>query len=213
MKQDLLTRWCELCKRIGVHSTPEPAFDDLVQRYAEPHRAYHTLVHIQDGLWHFDLTRTLAEHVDEVELALWCHDVIYDPHAADNEEQSAAWARSLLKESDVSVDVIERIHALILVTQHQAIPHWPDAALLVDIDLSIFGRSSEAFDRYEAAIRQEYHSVPEQTYCEARIKVLESFLARAAIYQTAWYCKHYEAPGRQNVARTIERLRTASSLF
>lgn len=206
---NLLARWGDLWQRLGAHSAPEPIFDELVRRYREPQRAYHTLDHIRDCLFQLDQVRDLAEHADEIEVALWCHDVIYDPHVADNELRSAAWAEKILREGDVSADVTARVQSLILATQHHTPPQRLDATLIVDIDLSSLGHTAAEFDRYHAAIRQEYRWVPEAPYCEARAKVLESFLARPAIYQTAWFHDRYEAQARQNLARAIRNLRDA----
>ena len=175
--------------------------------YRQPYRTYHTLDHIRDCLAQFDLVRHLARCPDEVELALWCHDVIYDPHAADNEAQSAAWTARILRQATVADDVVARVTALILATQHHTLPDDPDAALVVDIDLSILGQSVVEFDRYEAAIRQEYHWVPETAYREARLRVLESFLTRPSIYQTATFRERYEALAQVNLARSIRHLR------
>jgi len=209
MINELLRRWRDLWQRLDAQSAPKPIFDELVHRYREPHRAYHTLAHIQDCLLQLDQMRDLAKHADEIEMALWCHDVIYDPHAADNELQSSAWARNFTTEADIATDVVARVQALILATQHHTLPIWPDAVLMVDIDLSILGRSPAEFDHYDAAIRKEYQWVPETTYRKARTKVLESFLARPAIYQTAWLHERYEAQARENLMRVIRILREA----
>ena len=149
----------------------------------------------------------VSKFPDEVELALWCHDVIYDPHAADNEAQSAAWTARILRQATVADDVVARVTALILATQHHTLPDDPDAALVVDIDLSILGQPVVEFDRYEAAIRQEYHWVPETAYREARLRVLESFLTRPSIYQTATFRERYDALAQVNLARSIRHLR------
>lgn len=97
--------------------------------------------------------------------------------------------------------------ALILATQHHTLPDVPGAALVVDIDLSILGRPAAEFDRYEAAIRQEYEWVPEPAYRQARLRILDGFVARPAIYQTAFFQERYEAQARLNLARSIQRLR------
>lgn len=211
MITDLQARWRDLWQRLGARSAAEPIFDELIRRYREPHRAYHTLDHIQDCLRQFDQVRDLAEHADEIELAVWCHDIIYDPHADDNELRSAAWADRILIEGSVPADVSARVRDLILATQHRTASTWPDAILLVDIDLASLGYAPEEFDRNNAAIRREYGWVPEAAYREARAKILESFRARSAIYQTAWFHDRYEAPARQNLARAIRRLRQAES--
>ena len=72
------------------------AFDDLAARYAEPHRHYHTLDHIRAVLEIVDRIGATARNPAALELAVWFHDVVYDTHAGDNEEQSAAHARSVL---------------------------------------------------------------------------------------------------------------------
>jgi predicted metal-dependent HD superfamily phosphohydrolase len=201
--KNLLARWCALWRRLGARSTPEPIYGEIVRCYGEPHRAYHTLDHIQECLLQFDQVHDLAERADEVELALWCHDVIYDPRAADNELRSANWVGEILKGSGVATEVIARIQDLILATRHDIPPDQPDAALLVDIDLSILGRAAAEFDRYDAAIRREYQWVPTATYRDARAKVLESFLARSAIYLTPRFYNRYETQARKNLARAI----------
>jgi len=204
----MLQRWTNLWQRLSGCASPGPIFEELVQAYQQPHRAYHTLDHIHDCLTQFDLVRHLTQIPDEVEFALWCHDVIYNPHAADNEAQSAAWAMRVLREADVADEVIARMTALILATQHYTLSNDPDAALVVDIDLSILGQPVIEFDRYEAAIRQEYEWVPEVAYRQARLRILEGFAARSAIYQTAFFQARYEAQARLNLARSIHYLQT-----
>ena len=203
-------RWRDLWQRLGAHSLPELIFNELVQFYRQSHRAYHTLDHIQDCLVQFDQAPHLAERENEVEMALWCHDVIYDPRAADNEAQSAAWAAQVLQRGGIAPEVIAYVQALIMVTQHQTQVAYPDAALVADIDLSILGRPVAEFDQYEAAIRQEYQWVPDSAYREARIKVLESFLARSSVFQTQTFRDRYEVSARDNLTRSIRRLHTTA---
>lgn len=207
----MLPRWSDLWHRLDARSSPASVFDELTQAYHQPHRAYHSLDHIRDCLAQFDLVRHLAQFLDEVEFALWCHDVIYDPHAADNEAQSAAWATRILREAAVANEVIVRVTTLILATQHHMLPDDPDAALVADIDLSILGRPVVEFDRYEAAIRQEYEWVPEAAYRQARLRILEGFAAQPAIYQTAFFQARYEAQARSNLARSIQHLQAGET--
>lgn len=201
-----LRRWQSLWHRIGGQSEAEVHFAELKERYSEPHRAYHTLDHIRDCLAQFDLGRHQAARPDEVEFALWLHDVIYDPHASDNEEKSAQWAVGILQQGGVSVAVITRVAELIRATRHTNIPDDIDAQLVVDIDLSILGRPPDVFATYEDQIRYEYNWVPEEVYRQERVRVLETFLARAAIYQTSFFKARYEVQARRNLKQSILRL-------
>jgi predicted metal-dependent HD superfamily phosphohydrolase len=200
-------RWSDLWQKLGLKSNPQPAFDHLVQAYAEPQRAYHTLEHIRDCLAQFDQVSMLAERPVEVETALWLHDVVYDPRASDNEERSAGWAENVLGRHGAPAVVIERICDLILATKHRAAPAGGDTTLLADIDLSILGRDVKTFERYERQIRQEYRFVPEQAFRQGRAKILETFLEREFIYQVFFFRERYEARARENLSGSISRLR------
>ncbi len=151
-----------------------------------------------DCLQQFDCVCDQALAPIELELALWYHDAIYDPQARDNEAQSAAWARRDLHAARVAHSSIEAIDELIMATQHDGETLSPDAALLVDIDLSILGRSPAEFDQYDQAIRREYSWVPEDQYRAGLGAVLERFLARPAIYSTTWFRARYEKAARRN---------------
>jgi predicted metal-dependent HD superfamily phosphohydrolase len=131
--------------------------------------------------------RSLCHNSTEVEIALWFHDAVYDPHQHDNEVLSARWAVQIAQEIGVSTEVCERMRSLILATQHDTIPQTPDAQILVDIDLAILGASEARFDLYEKQVRQEYHWVPEEQFCKARRQILDRFLARPFIYSTIYF--------------------------
>jgi len=56
-------------------------WQDIVTRYGEPQRAYHTLNHIEQLLVQFE---NIKHHLSEphiIALALYYHDAIYDQHA------------------------------------------------------------------------------------------------------------------------------------
>src|SRR5689334_15382646 len=59
---------------------------DLLARWREPHRHYHTDEHLAFMLEIIDRHADLADDADAVRLAAWFHDAVYDPRAADNEE-------------------------------------------------------------------------------------------------------------------------------
>src|SRR3954466_10191577 len=155
----LLDGFTALCARLELHGDVEGALADIGVMYQSAPRAYHNLDHIKDCLRHLDAARTVADRPDEVEMAIWLHDCVYDPKRPDNESRSAEVAENLLRGLDAAESVIARIAQLILDTAHATEPQTADGELIVDIDLSILGAEPGVFDAYESAIRMEYAHV------------------------------------------------------
>ena len=172
-----------------------------MQRYAEPHRAYHTLQHLEECFALFD--ETSAAHAGEVLLALWFHDAIYDPKADDNEAASARWGAEVLAAAGAEPEVVERFRGLVLTTRHDAQPSSTDAALLADIDLAILGAAPARFAEYEEQVRREYAHVPGFLFRRERARILQRFLARPAIYSTPYFRQRFETQARANIERTL----------
>ena len=202
--QDLLARsWQRCTSALAPRTITRSVFDQLLARYSEPHRKYHTLQHLTECLTHFEATRHLAENPGEVEIALWFHDGIYDTQRHDNERKSADWARSVLEGHGAAPAAVQRVDELIMATCHSALPVAPDAQLLVDIDLSILGAPPPRFAEYEAQIRQEYAFVPEEVFRSKRAEILRAFLARPALYSTPHFQAALEARARDNLRAAI----------
>lgn len=203
---DLAGRWARLWQTLSAREIPFDAFDELVRAYSAPERAYHNLAHVQDCLALFEQGRALALNPAAVELALWFHDVVYDPRRSDNEAASAARVQAVLEDAQLSPPIVEKVRQLILATQHTASLQDRDAQIVADIDLAILGRPAEIFWRYEANIRHEYASVPGNLYCNKRIAVLSGFLQRPHIYALALYRNPFEPQARLNLLNAIAQL-------
>lgn len=199
-------RWLNLWDRLGAEGSGHSIFAHLSAAYAEPGRAYHTAEHISDCLAQLDAARDTARRADEVEAALWFHDVVYLPGGPDNEDRSAGLAEASLMACEVAQDVAQRIGRLILATRHLTLSDDPDTQLVCDIDLSILGREPAVFDEFERRIRREYDWVPEAVYRTSRSEILSGFLRRGSIYQTDRFRKRYEAPARANLERLVDTL-------
>src|SRR5258707_14163475 len=88
----LLDRWIRFWTAAKAKGDPAAPWELLASRYSEPHRAYHTLRHIEHCLDEFEAVRQEARDPVAVEMALWYHDAVYDTRRRDNEELSAILA-------------------------------------------------------------------------------------------------------------------------
>ena len=177
----------------------------LLEAYRQPGRHYHNLHHIAECLRELEPVRPQCEDPLAVTAALLFHDYVYDPTKLDNEERSAGAAWTILFMAGWHQPFLEKVKALILATEHKVPPATNDAALVVDIDLSILGKPQEEFDAYEAAIRREYAHVPDAAFAAGRAKVLKTFLERPSVYATPTFRERYEQAARDNLARAVAR--------
>jgi predicted metal-dependent HD superfamily phosphohydrolase len=200
-----LARWQSMWQQLGGRDSRE-LFDRLVACYAEPHRKYHTMRHLEECFALLEKVNSRAERVGEIELALWFHDAIYNTRKHDNEKLSAEWARDSALAGGLSTEQADRVFELVLTTRHNAVPAGKDAQILVDIDLGILGADMARFDEYEVQVREEYSWVPGFLYRRERRKILEQFASRPTIYNTEYFRAEYEARARENIARSLARL-------
>lgn len=195
--------WIDAWRELGVAAPDEALLAELLAHYSAPHRAYHTLQHLDECLAGLARERSHAERPAEIALALWFHDAIYDVHRHDNEERSADWAQQALRAAGVAEDAARRVHALVMATRHDAQPEGTDAQLLVDIDLSILGAPAARFAEYERQIRIEYAHVPPEVFEPRRRAILGSFLARDPLYLTTSVRARLETQARLNLQKAI----------
>ncbi|MEO5876439.1 MAG: HD domain-containing protein [Streptosporangiaceae bacterium] len=198
---DLLERWTELTgeRRLG---------EELVARYREKHRRYHTDVHLAAVL---DLVDELAEHADDadaVRLAAWFHDAVYDPQRGDNEERSALLASRML--TDLGYAHAERVADLVRMTKTHE-PADADGRVLCDADLAILAAEPAAYAAYTVAVRQEYAFIPEEFFRPGRADVLEQLLLLPSLFHTEIARDRFEARARANVQAEISALRTSDA--
>jgi predicted metal-dependent HD superfamily phosphohydrolase len=196
--------WHEL--GVGDSSQLRRLYGDVLGRYSEPHRHYHTYQHLAECFEKVQDIISLAAHPAEVHVGLWFHDAIYDTQRHDNEERSADWARSAARELGASAERAQRIYDLIMFTRHATDPVGIDAQVLVDADLSILGARPARFQEYEAQVRSEYGWVPDAMFRSARAKILKEFLGRPHLYSTAHFRERYEAQARRNLQHSLEYL-------
>lgn len=188
---------------------------ELTKLYTAPDRHYHNLAHVETLLALAAQYRAEIADPDVFEAAIWFHDAIYDSRAKDNEAKSAQLAREWLA-GRISAERLRRVVAMIEATATHRPPAFgdaradEDAALFLDLDLSILGAEPAAFDAYERAIRAEYAWVEETAWRAGRAMLLKNFLDREYIYQTAVFREACESRARANIARSIAALRSGA---
>lgn len=182
--------------------------DELIARYGEPHRRYHTMTHIEDCLAQVAASTDFPdEQRSLMDAAIWFHDAIYDATRHDNEAESARLAAERLSAEGAGPAFIEEVSRLIFLTAgHSVQPDDAIGARLVSIDLSILGASPERYDAYAAAIRYEYGHVPEPLYRAGRAAILGRFLESGPLFADPVWAERLEAQARANLAREIATL-------
>lgn len=185
--------------------------DGLNTAYDEPHRAYHNRSHIDALLADFERLKQHFVAPEAVEIAIWYHDVIYQPFSKTNEKDSAARMRAEMS-GRVDAAVVDTADGLILATETHAVPQdlaeatASDCALFLDMDMAILGTSPEVFDIYDAGVRTEYAAVPEEQYRMGRCAILGEFLSRDRIYLTDMFHRSHDVQARDNLKRAIAAL-------
>ena len=189
-------------------------WQDIAVRYNESQRVYHSLQHIQQLFGQFE---QIKQHLNEphiIALALFYHDVIYEPTCVNNELKSAEYAVEALS-SYLTAEQCQYIYALIMMTASHQIDDIDknldkakesDAAYLLDMDLSILGASWSEYQQYAQAVRQEYAHVLDADYRVGRISVLKGLLAHPTLYLTDYYHSRLEEQARENIKREIKIL-------
>ncbi|MFE0459022.1 HD domain-containing protein [Kitasatospora sp. NPDC058965] len=205
--EDLLARWNTALTRCGASADPEPYGQELLRRWAEPQRRYHTTEHLRAVLDRVDELAAHAADPDAVRLAAWFHDAVYRPDRSENEERSAELAVRALREAGLAEARIEQVARLVRLTlSHHPEPGDRDGEVLCDADLAILGAEPARYAAYAAAVREEYAFVPEPDFRAGRAAILRQLLALPALYRTPEAVARYDARARANLAAELTAL-------
>ena len=204
---DLRRRWTSLLGDLGL--TDDGLLDELLGRYGEPHRRYLGVAHVEHVVRQVDeLSRQVGlDPPHAALLAAWFHDAVYDPKASDNERRSADLAAASLRRRAADPELIAHVDTLIMASAAHVPADDDDlaSAVLLDADLAILSAPTEVYDRYAAAIREEYAFVPDEAFRTGRRRVLESLAAQPTLYRTA-PMRAAEPQARANLARELRSL-------
>lgn len=202
--------------------------ENLLARYEQPHRKYHTSVHLSEML---TALKTLYKRHHTatpraVLLAAWFHDAVYDANPGEDEAASADLARTALTPlastgSLTNREVTAIAHLIELTASHQladGIEEYTsgaltraDAAFFLDADLAILAADSPRYTRYVAGVRAEYAHYTPDAFTRGRAAILQGFLNRTTIYASDTAHLLWDAPARLNLRTELEGYRAALS--
>lgn len=174
-------------------------------KYKEEGRHYHTWDHILACMQAFSKER--FQNPEPIRLAILFHDVIYDPKAKDNEEQSAEFAAVALG-TVMGADprLIQEVKDLILLTKD----HWAprphltnDQRLFLDIDIAVLGREWAVYSEYAESVRREYLEAgcKDWSFDFGRFRMLKNLCRRKRIFLSDAYHIRHGAQALSNVER------------
>ncbi|MER5865765.1 hypothetical protein [Kitasatospora sp. NPDC002040] len=204
MTTELLDRWNALLLRTGATTDPAPYGLDLLARWAEPQRRYHSTAHLAAVLDHVDALAGHAEDADAVRLAAWFHDAVYRPDRSENEERSAQLALRALPEAGLPGALAEEVARLVRLT----VGHHPaegdrNGEVLCDADLAVLGGTPAQYAAYAAAVREEYGFVPDDLFRDGRAAILRQLLALPGLYRTPAARDRFDAAARRNLSAEL----------
>ncbi len=190
---------------------PEPLLPagvvaELLRRWSEPHRYYHSTRHLEAGLGALALVG--GGPLERV--AFWFHDAVHTGESPSDEAASAELARRLLAGAlpDRQVDEVAR---LVMVTAtHDPLPGDSAGCRVADADLSALGAPWAEYARNLEGIREERPDLSEADWIRRRRRFVDRMLARAHVFGTHAGRGLWEPGARRNLRREADQLSASS---
>ncbi|RDI63867.1 HD domain-containing protein [Nocardia pseudobrasiliensis] len=202
VEAQLMDQWARLA---GVAA--RAVGQDLVRRYSEAHRRYHTVDHLAAMLAVIDELATDATDIDAVRYAAFFHDAVYAVDRADNEEASARLAESVLPGLGLPPQTVAEVARLVrLTSRHDPAPGDRNGAVLCDADLAILAADESTYAAYTSAVRAEYAHIPDELFRSGRAAVLRGLLDQERLFRTPTAQARYATAARANLTAELARL-------
>jgi len=177
---------------------------ELLARWNEPHRHYHSTTHLLAVLEALDL---LGEGTvpRAVSLAAWFHDAVY-AGAPGDEQASADLAQSSLNGAIAPAELEEVLRLILLTASHDPAPEDDGGTLLCDADLAILGAPPQEYARYVAGIRADYTHVDDADFNRGRSAVLRQLTALEPLFHTPQGRRLWAAQAKINMGAELAQL-------
>lgn len=178
---------------------------ELLGRWNEPHRHYHSATHLLAMLESLDLL-TDGAPPRTVALAAWFHDAVYNGVAGVDEEDSAILAQVRLDglvEPSESAEVARLVR---LTASHSPSAGDDGGALLCDADLAVLGGVPDDYAHYVTNVRNDYAHVADADFNAGRAAVLRQLLALDSLFHTKNGRSLWAAAARDNLSKELAQL-------
>ena len=181
---------------------PESVVEELLRRWAEPHRHYHSTTHLIAGL---EALASLGGKRLEL-MAFWFHDAVHSNTTPADEEASAALVGEMMGH-ELSTDALAEVQRLVLLTAgHRTNPDDSPGQRVCDADLSGLGADEVTYQRNVTGIRAELPHLTDAEWVQGRGAFVERFLRRDHLFATECGRRAWETPARRNLARELAEL-------
>lgn len=212
---ELEKRFCSMCVKPEVNVVSEMErqkwWQIISTQYSKPYRHYHSLSHLEDLFSKLDQISALIQKPQIVELAIFFHDLIYEPESKTNEQDSAQWFVNFAKEcTTMKPEDISLVERYILQTANHLScneQHGHDLLYFLDLDLSILGsHSTDQYSKYAQGVRQEYSVLSDEQFCAGRSQFLKKMLAVENLFYTSHFRISIGEKAKENMQRELHEL-------
>lgn len=193
-------QWRDLAQALSLPAALSDAIlTELQAGYGETGRHYHTDRHIVSLL---DQTSGLDFRDREIaQLAIFFHDLVYDPLRNDNERRSAEVMTQRLSDH-VPVNKLDKAAAIIEATASHKPTGDADTDLVLDLDMGILGQPWPIYQTYARGVMAEYLPYTgEAAWRQGRVNLfIDPALARGKIFITDRF-KPFDDRALENLRR------------
>ena len=177
---------------------------EIENEYSAETRYYHNLAHIDNMLSELKNIESNVKEKDALLFSIYYHDIIYNTAKSDNEFKSAMLFKKRIERTKFT-QLGKCVQQIELTKEHE-LSIDNDTNILLDIDLSILGKSNKEYQEYSEDIRREYKMYSDYEYKNGRKKVLIELLKAPSIYKTDYFKEKYEAIARNNLNLELKSL-------
>lgn len=198
-----------ICKNIS-----NMFFEKVIEKYNESGRFHHNCPHLIYMHSNISVLSTKVSNVnlDILSMAMFYHDVIYNPASTTNEQDSYDMAIGHLKIMRFDENFIKQVGELVLLTiDHEINPELTVPLeiqkIFLDSDMAILASDEKMYMEYSKNVRKEYYCIPKDKYNEGRILFLESALKKEKLFFTDSMNDEFLIKARENIKNEIDYLK------